>query len=207
MFNALFGIHMGEKFGANPDVIVFNESVSASGSLTIQLLNAINGSAQSNELKSKDYILISITLESTNGLVNVTLLPDAELTKKLKITATTNESTITPLIPILMTSGIEITLDNLTAVADDVKIIINCIKIPQNNTPHLYDYATTIGDALPNMDIQTLGTQTFIAFSNALLIALILANDGQVPPQPTSVAGASMTLAAKEDTSLKCGKV
>lgn len=207
MFNVLFGLHVAQAFGAVSDVICFNESISANATSDISLLDAMNGTTQNNELKSKDYIITSILTQSSNGQVKITILPDAESKNKIKFSATTTRFKITPNIPILMTTGLDIKLENQTEISEDVEIHINCIKLPQTNTPALYDYATTIGESLPNVDIQTLGTQTFIQFSNMLLAAINAANNGIVQEPPPNVSGATTLLQDKSQKEITCGRV
>jgi len=180
MINDLVGLYLTENFDIKADRIVFTETVSASNSTSITLANALNGAAVIAELNTYDYFLTKYTTWTSKGLMQVEIKPDDESINKVKTLSFTQkiESLFTP--PKYVQTNITVNLDNRIALENDVYLIIDLFKLPQNNTPKLYNLAESLMDALPNIDTQTLAIQALLTNLQSIDEAILTANGGDV---------------------------
>lgn len=184
MLSTLFGLHIAEKFKARSDRIVFMVSVPAEDSLSITMVDAVDGARLKDELGDLDFVIMKYALWSQSGMVEVDIKPDSEATNEVVTYALTEktESTVTP--PGLVLVDVEIELTNNQSVSDDVYIVFDILKVPQTQRPRMMDYIDAQSVALENIDIQTLGIEKFLTYTNLLLEELIRASGGTVPNEP-----------------------
>lgn len=189
MFNTLIGVFLTDKFKLISDRIVWTESVGASGTSSVTLVNAIDGAAQNASLVNYDFFLTKYTVWTQNGIVQVEFKPDDEALNKVKTYAFT-QKTEAPFLPTkLVQAGITINLTNQTAIDDDVFIVVDYFKIPQDKTAEFMELANSIMVAPQNIDIQTLGIEKFLTQTNALLKAILIQQGGTVPGDLPSISG------------------
>lgn len=184
MFDTLLGLHIAEKFKVRSDRIVWMESVPANDTSKIAISNAINGVKLKNDLGSLDYILTKYAMWTYNGIMQVDIKPDSESVSELITYALTEKTESVFVPPKTALVDIEIELTNNQAIADDVVIVIDILKIPQSQRPLLMDFVEAQAIALENIDIQTLGIEKFLTYTNLLLEELIRVNGGTLPGNP-----------------------
>ncbi len=181
MLNTLFGIYISDKFGAKSGRIQWVESVDANGTSNLTITEAIDGAKLKADLMSLNYIATKYTVWTTNGIVQIELSPDAESTNQLKTYALTQKTEAPIIPPKLIQTDITLKLTNQEAIPDDVTVILDILKIPQDKIPQLIDMTEAMMIAPDNIDIQTLAIEKYLIRTNQLLEALITANNGIIP--------------------------
>jgi len=184
MLNTLFGLHIAEKFKARSARIVWMASVPANSTLDITMVDAVDGVKLKGELGDLDFVIMKYALWTQNGMIEVDIKPDNESTSEVVTYALTEktESIFTP--PQLVLVDVDIELTNNQAIPDDVFIVFDILKVPQTQRSLMMDYIDAQAVALENIDIQTLGIEKFLTYTNLLLEELIKAGDGVLPDNP-----------------------
>ena len=184
MFDALFGMYIAEEFKVRSDRIVWMETIPANESTEITVVDAINGAKLKGDLDSFDYILTKYALWSYNGIIQVDIRPDSESEHEIVTYALTKKTDSMFVPPKLALVDIQVELTNSQPISDDVAIVIDILKVPQTQRPHMMDFIETQSMALGNIDIQTLGIEKFLTYTNLLLEELVRASGGTVPSDP-----------------------
>ena len=184
MLNTLMGLHIAEQFKVRSDRIVWTASVPANDLLKITISDAINGAKLKGDLGSLDYIITNYSLWTYNGIMQVSIKPDSESKSEVITYALTKKTESVFVPPKTALVDIEIELTNNQPIADDVVIIFDILKVPQTQRPRLMDYIESQAIALENIDIQTLGIEKFLTYTNLLLEELVRASGGSVPSDP-----------------------
>lgn len=185
MLNTLFGIYISDKYNAKSDIALWSKSIDASGVLDLNLNDAINGAALKSDLASLDYFITNYTMWTQNSIVQVEIKPDNESSHKIKTYALSQRISAPLIPPKYVQTDIAITLTETQGIADEVIIVLDIIKIPQTNTAKLIDLAKSLALSPDNIDIQTLGIQKQLIYTNKLLEALLTSQNVQLPSIPT----------------------
>lgn len=203
MLNNLIGLYLIDTFDVKSDRIVFSETVGASASVSKTLANALNGAAVTAELNTYDYFLTKYTTWTSKGLMQIEIKPDNESINKIKTLSFTQkiESILQPIK--YVQTDITVNLDNQIALENDVYIIIDLFKIPQTNTPKLYDFVDLLVNAIPNIDIQTLGIQKLLSNSNLLLKSILISDGGD----PNNIGLTSFTGKEEQIKTARCKRI
>jgi hypothetical protein len=184
MLDTLLGLHISEKFKARSDRIVFTESIPANDVSKISLVDAINGTELKSNTSSLDFILTKCAVWTYNGIIQVDIKPDSEDISSITTYALTEKTESIFVPPKTVLVDIEIELTNNQAIPDDVIIVFDILKVPQTQRQQLMDYIETQAIALGNIDIQTLGIEKFLTYTNLLLEELVRINGGTLPDAP-----------------------
>lgn len=186
MLNEIVGLYLADKYNIMTDRILFTETISANDTSTFSIVDATNGAKLKADLYSLDYFITKYSIWSQNGILDVTIKPDDESTNQLKTQAFTQktDASVLPLKHIRTDLTIEVT--NNQGIDDDLFLALEIFKIPQNKVNELIDIGKILCTSLDNIDIQTFAIERYLIYTNKLLKALILANDGEIPDTPTS---------------------
>ena len=184
MLNELVGMYISNKYNILTDRILFTLSIDANDTSSFTLTDATNGLKLKNDLISFDYLLTKYTIWSQNGILDVAIKPDNESTNQLKTFAFTQktEAQIIPAKYMQVDLAIEVT--NSQEIEDDLFLAIEIFKVPQGKVQDLINTGKILCTALDNIDIQTLAIEKYLIYTNELLKALILANNGEIPGVP-----------------------
>lgn len=181
MLNEIVGMYLADKYGITTDKILFAVSIDAGTSDTFTISDAVNGSKLKADLTNLNYIITKYSIWSQNGILDVTIKPDNESANQLKTWALTKQ-TEAPIIPVkIILADISIDVTNNQSIDDDLFLSLDIFKIPQTKQSELIDIGRVICTSPDNIDIQTLGIEKYLIYTNELLKALILANKGQLP--------------------------
>jgi len=82
MLNGLFGWYIYNRLNARSINIIFKETFDADETGTLQLTDAVDGTTLKNNLANMDYIIFDVYAFSNPGLVNFTIIPDADVSHK-----------------------------------------------------------------------------------------------------------------------------
>lgn len=198
MFNEIIGIFLADKYNITTDKILFTVSVLANDTSVFSIADAVNGAKLKADLTNTDYFITNYSIWSQNGILDVTIKPDNEPTNQMKTAALTKQITAPILPPKYIQTDISVEVVNNQAIDDDLFLALDIFKIPQSKVNNLIDIGKNICISPYNIDIQTLAIEKYIIYTNELLKALILANNGSIPGEITGI-----TTSQKQATS-KC---
>lgn len=184
MIDTLMGLYISEKFSARSDRIVWTETVPANDKTSLTITDAINGTKLKSDLGTLDFIVTKYAMWTYNGIIQVDIKPDSESISELITHALTKKTESVFIPPKSVLVDIEMELTNNQAISDDVVIVLDILKVPQTQRPKLLDYIEAQAVALENIDIQTLGIEKFLTYTNLLLEELVRASGGTVPSDP-----------------------
>lgn len=181
MLNEIIGMYLSDKYGLLTDRILFTLSVDANDTSSFTILDATNGNKLKSDLSTQNYFITKYTIWSQNGILDVTIKPDGESTNQLKTWAFT-KATESQIIPSkLIIADIEIDVTNSQSIDDDLFLALEIIKIPQDKIQEVINIGKILCTSPDNIDIQTLGIEKYLIYTNELLKALIVASGGTLP--------------------------
>ena len=181
MLNELVGMYLADKYSISTDRILFTLSIDANDTSSFTILDATNGTKLKSDLATQNYFITKYSIWSQNGILDVTIKPDNESIDQLKTWAFT-KMTEAPIIPpktILTDLSIEVT--NSQTIDDDLFLALEIFKVAQDKIPELLNIGKILCTSLDNIDIQTLGIEKYLIYTNVLLKALITASGGTLP--------------------------
>ncbi len=181
MLNEVVGMYLADKYNISTDRILFTLSIDANDTSTFTILDATNGLKLKSDLATQNYFITKYSIWSQNGILEVTIKPDNESIDQLKTWAFTKmtESPIVPSKLILTDLSIEVT--NSQPIDDDLFLALEIFKIAQDKAQELINIGKVLCTSPDNIDIQTLGIEKYLIYTNELLKALILAGGGTLP--------------------------
>lgn len=184
MLNEIIGMYLSDKYKILTDRITFAQSIDASDTTTFSLTDANNGVKLKADLATNNYFATKYTIWSQNGILDVTIKPDDESINQTKILAFTKQTESPFIPPKYIEADLTLSVTNNQVIEDDLFLIIEILKVPQGKVNELIDIGKVLCTAPDNIDIQTLGIEKYIIYSNELLKALLLANGGELPGIP-----------------------
>ena len=181
MLNELVGMYLSDKYSITTDRILFTLSIDANDTSSFTILDATNGTKLKSDLSILDYFITKYSIWSQNGILDITIKPDNESTNQLKTWAFT-KITEAPIIPPKhIRTDLVIDITNSQSINDDLFLALEVFKIPQDKVSELMDIGKILCTSLDNIDIQTLGIEKYLIYTNVLLKALITASGGTLP--------------------------
>ena len=181
MLNTVIGMYLADKYNISTDRILFTLSIDANDTSTFTILNATNGTKLKADLATQNYFITKYSIWSQNGILDVTIKPDNESSDQLKTWAFTKmtEAPIVP--PKILLTDLSIEVTNSQPIDDDLFLALEIFKIAQDKIPELINIGKVLCTSPDNIDIQTLGIEKYLIYTNELLKALILASGGNLP--------------------------
>lgn len=184
MIDILTGWHIAEKFKAKFITVTFEQSLTAGGSDTIPLTDAVDGAALKQILETDNFILFDVFSYADPGFVQVEVLPDNDSTKKFRVEATKNPARV-PLMPPKM-AEVDLVLDYTNEdQPNDLYISFSAMRINQDKLPEFTLLSELIPESIERMDTELLNIRMIL--DNLLAIELAANPDVVVPwaiPQP-----------------------
>ena len=184
MIDILTGWHIAEKFKAKFITVTFEQSLTASGSDTIPLTDAVDGAVLKQILETDNFILFDVFSYADPGFVQVEVLPDNDSTKKFRVEATKNPARV-PLMPPKM-AEVDLVLDYTNEdQPNDLYISFSAMRINQDKLPEFTLLSELIPESIERMDTELLNIRMIL--DNLLAIELAANPDAIVPwaiPQP-----------------------
>ncbi len=189
MLNEIVGMHLADKYNIVTDRILFTETIYANDTSTLSIADAVNGAKLKADLYNLDYFITKYSVWSQNGILDVTIKPDNESTNQLKTQAFTQktDASVLPLKHIRTDLVIEVINDQ--EIDDDLYLALEIFKIPQENVYKIIDIGMVLCTAFDHIDIQTLAIEKYLIYTNELLKALIIANNGTLPDDISTYVG------------------
>ena len=184
MMDILTGWHVAEKFKAKFITVTFEQSLTAGGSDTIPLVDAVDGTSLKQILETDNFILFDVFSYADPGFVQVSVLPDSDSTKKFRIEATKNPARV-PLMPPKM-AEVDLVLDYTNEdQPNDLYISFSAMRINQDKLPEFTLLSELIPESIERMDTELLNIRMIL--DNLLAIGVAANPDVVVPwdvPQP-----------------------
>ncbi len=187
MLNELIGMYLADKYKITTDRILFALSISANDTSSFTITDATNGAKLKADLSSLDYFATKYNIWSQNGILDVSIKPDNEAANQIKTLALTKEIEAPLIPPKYIQADLNIDITNDQAIDDDLFLSIDIYKIPQGKVQDILNIGNTLLTSPENIDIQTLAIEKYLIFTNELLKALIIANNGVVPGAPVGL--------------------
>lgn len=170
MMDILTGWYVAEKFKAKFITITFEQSLTAGGSDTIPLVDAVDGVALKQMLETDNFIVFDVFSYADPGFVQVEVLPDNDSTKKFRIEATKNPARI-PMTPPKM-AEVDIVLDYANEnQPNDLYISFSAMRINQDKMPEFTLLAELLPESIERIDTELLNIRMILDNMLALEIA------------------------------------
>ncbi len=184
-------MYLVDKYSIRTDRILFALSIVSGGSSSFTINDATNGAKLKTDLTSYNYLITKYTIWSQNGILDVTIKPDNEALDQIKTLAFT-KAIEAPVIPSkLILTDLIVDVTNNQSIDDDLVLSLDIYKVPQDKMSDLIDIGKVISTSLDNIDIQTLGIEKYLIYTNELLKALIVASGGKLPGDITQYVNES----------------
>lgn len=184
MLNEIIGMYISDRFKITTDRITFTQSIDANSTSSFNLTDANNGVKLKADLATLNYLATNYIIWSQNGILDVTIKPDDESTNQTKTLSFTKQTESPFIPPKLIEADLTLSITNNQQIEDDLFLIIDVFKLPQGKLQELIDIGRVLCTAPDNIDIQTLGIEKYIIYTNELLKALLLANGSEIPGIP-----------------------
>lgn len=189
MLNELMGMYLSDKYNITTDRIMFALSVDANDTSSFTISDATNGAKLKADLVSLNYLVTKYSIWSQNGILEVAIKPDNESMNQLKTWAFTQKTEAPIVPPKLILTDLAIEITNSQNIDDDLFLALEIFKVSQDKIPEIIDIGKVLCTALDNIDIQTLAIEKYLIYTNELLKALIVANEGTLPEDISTFVG------------------